>query len=208
MNNSYSRLTRLNRFLFQKYPINWPLNEKLTIITGVNESGKTLLLESMSDYFIEQQEKVLYFPVDRILNTDFFNFKMVWDKLDSLNVMSQLSDVGQDYNFTKKWGINLSALEMYLKTRQYNYIDTGLCQAINFVVNIMNYGDDIIVMIDMPEKNLDMYKKKSIIDDLLHLPNVKKLIAVTHSPEIISRHMPYAWDISELCNILETTKER
>lgn len=203
MNNSHSRLIRLNRFLFHKYPISWPLDEKLTIITGVNGSGKTKLLESMSEYFIQQQENVLYFPVDRILNIDFFSFKTAWDKLESINIMNKLCDDDYDYDLTKKWSINIYALEIYLKMNQYNNIDSGLYQAINFIVNIMNYGDNVIAIIDMLEKNLDMYKKKSIIEDLLHLPNIKKLIVATHSPEVISRHMAHSWDISELCNIFK-----
>lgn len=205
--HNYSRLTMLDRYLFNQYPICWPFEDKLTIITGINSGGKTKLLESMSDYFTEQHEYVLYFPVDRQLNIDFYNFKMAWDKLDSLNIMNRLSESDYDYDFTQKWSIDMYTLEVYLKMHQYTYINTGLYQAINFVVNIMNSNHNNIVMIDMPEKNLDMYKKRSILNDLLILPNVKKLIVVTHSPEIISNHMEYTWDIAELCDILKERRE-
>jgi len=198
------KLVAINKKLFDQYPIYFPLEDKLTIIIGHNGSGKTKLLESMRYYYTEQGENVVYFPYPRTLDVTYEEFKKVLEQTESLVVLNQLSERGYDLDFIKKWRldqIDESVLEQEFKWSYSNYINSGTMQAINFLTQIMNAGPDVIVMIDFPEISMDNIKRRNFADDMLNLPNVKKLIMVTHCPEILGGHREYVWDVENLVDI-------
>lgn len=181
----------INKKLFGRYPVKFPINEPLIAIHGTNGTGKTKTLEALKEYFEEQGENVVYFDADRYLD-------LTKDQIISYSVAYNLM---QDKNVFEKHRLNIDDpyLEMYIGQR----IRSGMIQMINFICTIVAAPENCVVLIDTPESNLDMYKKREFVDIIKGIDNVKKLILVTHHPEIIGE---MSWknqivDIKDCVNI-------
>jgi AAA15 family ATPase/GTPase len=162
----------INKKLFDKYPIKFPVDEKLSVIYGYNGTGKTYTLEALKEYFEEQGENVIYFPTDR-----YFNLSE--DEVDAIMVMATLTD---DKNIFSRFGINLQPWDY--ADRKDTYIDSGYLQVVNFVGTIMLAKKPSIVLIDTVERSLHVSLKRIFLKALMRLDNTKKLIVTAYSPEV------------------------
>lgn len=187
--------------LFDIFPIKFPVDEQLVMVIGSNGTGKSYMLEAMRDYFIKKGENVVYFPPHRILDITYQDAQKALAALDSLAIMSTLSEAHYDLNLFGKWGLKLDMMEFDMKMYYGNYIGSGFVQLVNFLTKIINAGPDTIVLIDTPETSIHYGIRRNFIDDLLHLGNIKKLIAVTHQPEILSNHWEETWEIERIVDI-------
>jgi predicted ATP-dependent endonuclease of OLD family len=174
----------LNKKLFNKYPVKFPIEEDLIILIGENGTGKTKTLEAVNEYFKEHGENTLYFP---------YNRKLTVTKEDIIKTksMSKLLNI----NIFDTFDIKLNRLQ-YIK--KGTFINSGFVQIINFITNIMFLKEESIILIDLPEKSLHTTIRRKFINEIQKLPNIKKLIIVTHSPEIIVENSGSAIDI-EYC---------
>lgn len=165
--------TDINKKLFGEYPVKFPVNEPLLAIHGTNGTGKTKTLELLKEYFEEQGEHVIYFGHERY-------FDLTKDQILASSVAYSLME---DKNVFEKHRLNIDDpyLEMYIGQK----ISSGMIQMINFICTIVLAPENCVVLIDTPESNLDMYKKRDFVDIIRKIDNVKKLILVTHHPEII-----------------------
>lgn len=198
------KLVQLDRKLFGQYPIKFPLEDGIVIIIGPNGGGKTKLLESMRDYFYEQNENVVYFPSYRTLNITYDDYQSAVEKIDSIALANKLGEKKFNLDLVKKWRLSEQdnpTLKWDFEYQYKSYINSGSLQAANFLTKIVNGGENLIVMIDLPEISLDHWKRRSLLEDIFNIPNVMQLIVVTHCPEILGEHRDYAWDIAKLCNI-------
>lgn len=175
----------INKTLFGK-EVKFPIDEKLSIIIGPNGSYKTLTLELLREYFTEQGENVLYFEAERRL-------MVTKDQIEAAVVMNKL----MYDNFFNEIDLNASLIAI---DREYEtYMNRGTTQLLNFLTQI-TLSEECMVMIDMPERNLDMHAKYIIIKAILSISNVKKLIIVTHQPEIINGHTDKVIEINTCLN--------
>jgi predicted ATP-binding protein involved in virulence len=175
--------------LFNRYDVNFPVDESLTIVIGSNGSGKTKTLELVTEYFTKKGENVLYFPSDRYLSID-------QDQIDSVLTMHKLID----NNVFERFGINHVNLNHYEK----GYITSGHVQIMNMLCPIMlNPDREYVVIIDEPERNLHLTNKRKIVDVIYDLKNVKKLILSTHSPEVVGSYRNETRDMKEIVNLYD-----
>ena len=133
------RLFEMDRKLFNKYQIEFPLNDKTVIIIGPNGSGKTKLLENVRDYFYEKGENVLYFPNDRLLTITYEDYQNAVDKLDSIVLANTLGEK-KFTNIIKKWKLSEQdnpTLKRDLEYQYGTYINSGSMQATNFLTKIV-----------------------------------------------------------------------
>ncbi|MFW6243224.1 MAG: hypothetical protein ACOC2W_03600, partial [bacterium] len=84
-----------------------------------------------------------------------------------------------------------------------DYICNGNLQCLNFITQIDLAGDNVRVLIDMPERNLDMINKRNFINSLNNLSNVKQLVIVTHSLAIIDKYGEKTYDIQKFVDLFE-----
>lgn len=166
--------------LFDKYEVNFPVENDLSIITGMNGTGKTQTLLLLKKYFEEQGENVLYFPADRKSNVTI-------EDLDAFEVMYALSS-GE--SLLTKYDLKSPLMADDLAEVYGDYIRSGFVQIANFYCNIMKAKPNTIVLIDTPERSLHVLIKRHLINDLIKMQSVKKLIVVTHCPEILGSY----WD--------------
>ena len=170
--------------------LNFPVENKLSIIIGAHGTGKTLTLKRLKEYFEQHDENVIYFPEpeNRILTGDINEIKMILENNFSL----ELLDPNIENYFqmdTVNWILN--RLELYIN----DYIDSGYVQLINFLYNILKVDKESIVIIDTPEAGLDIIVQRNLLQYLLNLCNTKKLIVCTHSPTIIDKYWDKVIDI-------------
>lgn len=204
--NENQRLIQLNKKLFDSYPIKFLINDRMVIIVGPNGTGKTRLLESMRDYFYENGENVLYFPNYRKSTITYDDYQNAVDKIDSIALANKLSEKSYNIDLVKKWRLSKQdypTLERDLEFQYGSYINSGTIQAANFLTKIVNGGENLIVIIDLPEVSLDHLKRRTLLKDIFNIPNVMQLIVVTHCPEILGEHEDCTWDIKTLCDISE-----
>lgn len=171
--------------LFGKYPVRFPVEQKVSIIHGYNGTGKTKVLELLNDYYKKQGESVLYFPVDRIFN-------LSEEEVESIIVMSAMLNEKDIF----------SMLDIQLQPWDYEgkkgkYIDSGYLQIVNFVGTIMLAKKPSIVIIDNVERGLHPLIRKIFLRAILALKNTKKLIVSTYSPEIITNLEKYVIHIEQ-----------
>lgn len=171
--------------LFGHYEVKFPINRDLVALYGSNGTGKTLTLEIVKRYFESQGENVIYFPAER-------SFSVTEEEVASVMMMHML--LGD--SVFQKYGIEFEKLKPF--PRVGDYIGSGFHQVINMFCKIALSGDDPIVLMDMPERSLHIHIKRSFIDDLLKFKKIKKLIVITHSPEVISNNYE-SWVNIENC---------
>lgn len=178
--------------IYDIYDVDFPIHNKLNIIIGPNGSYKTCTLNLLYNFYISNNENVLFFESDRYFNINNKEQELIksWLLLDSLNQsqLTLLKNIDFKYDF-----INYG-----------DYINSGKAQLLNFYYQIKKNGKNAHVIIDFPEKNLDIYSKRKFISFFKDCNDIKTLTIVTHSPEIISSYRDYIIDIK---NILKR-KER
>lgn len=162
--------------------VEFPINEDLVIIHGYNGTGKTKTLEILKRYFEKQNENVIYFDIDRCLN---ITKEQAVGVITMYNLMSD--------NPLKKIDISLDDFRYFPKIGEY--INNGHLQIINMITQIELANKQSIVLIDCPEINLHISLRKLFINIITSMNKVKKLIVVTHSPEIITYNLDNAIDI-------------
>lgn len=163
--------TELDEKLFDAIKVRFPVEDELTIIHGLNGNYKTYTAEALARYYKNKGENVLFFPTFRILT-------VTKEQIDSAIVMNKLAYE----NFFNQ--MNLSDALRGIEREFGDYINRGTTQLLNFLTNII-VEEDATVIIDTPEVNLDMYAKRNFVDAIQSLENVKRLILITHQPEII-----------------------
>lgn len=174
--------------MFNKYEVRFPIDNKLTILHGKNGTGKTKVLETLSKYWEEKNRNVLFFAEDRVLKVKkeqiesiFTMFKMFDDDFfNHASIQSALFNIEEEYGF---------------------YINRGTTQQLNFYTQIALAGEDVHLLIDYPEKNLDMLAQRKLIKSLLYFENIKKIVIVTHSPEIIGHLREECLSITECVDL-------
>jgi len=197
------KLTRIGT-LFDKYEVKFALNKHCVIIVGENGSYKTKTLELVRDHLIKKNKNVVYFEADRILEISFEEIRSALELLESHAILNKLSGEPYDLELFKRWGIDLSRLELSLRSESGNYINSGFIQLANFITRIINAGPKAIVMIDTPETGLHLTIKRTLLRDLLSLSNIEQLIVVTHSPEIaLGLYEQNVWEIGEFVKRIE-----
>jgi predicted ATP-dependent endonuclease of OLD family len=173
--------------LFDKYDVNFPIDDPLIIITGMNGSGKTKVLELVNEYFKEKSEDVLFFETERCLSIN-------QDQIDSVLTMSKLIN----NNVFEKFGIERVNLNHYEK----GIITSGHVQIMNMLCPIiLNPDKNYVVIIDEPERNLHLSNRIKLIDVIYDLKNVKKLIVSTHSPEVVGNYRNETYKIEKFVDI-------
>ncbi|MFW6007688.1 MAG: hypothetical protein ACOCP8_00370 [archaeon] len=178
--------------LFNKYKVNFPIEEDIVIIIGMNGTGKTKTLELLRNYYLNNKDNVLYFPSDRILTITKDDAESVETSIETM-----LKLMGSQYP------IYFKDYRNFKYTKKGEYINNGILQFQNFVTNIALGGKNLKVLIDMPEINLDLNKENLFIKTLTLFSNIKQLVIVTHSPSIMSTYSDKAYDIEKIVNIFE-----
>lgn len=153
--------------------VDFPLEKDLIILIGENGTYKTKTLEKIKSYFQENGEKVLYFSEERFVNftkEDIENWLIV-DTLSSKNLSAEY---------------DLNKILNYKFPVKGSFIKEGSFQLVNFFYNIYKQEEKFNLIIDTPETNIHLSRKKNLINDLLSLDSVNKLIVATHCPSIIA----------------------
>lgn len=160
--------------LFERYDVEFPVENTLSVIHGTNGTGKTKTLELLKEYFEEKGENVIYFEADR-------NFTVKEEDVKALMMTNILLEENDPFT---KCGIKLEKLHFF---DQYGeHITSGFMQLINLFCNIYFAEKDSIIIIDNIERSLHISIQRIIIDVLLDIKKVKKLIVVTYSPSIVA----------------------
>lgn len=169
--------------LFNRYPVNFPLDNRITVLIGHNGSGKTKTLETLQGYFEDKNEEVVFLREYRFL---FFNK----EELDGLKIILDLQGIEYD----KEW-FNVEHYDI----KKGDRINCGKLQILNFiyVASIMTDGN---LLIDFPEINLDLRTQGKLIS-ILSQTNLKRIVIATHSPMILSEDRDYAIDIKKIVNL-------
>lgn len=175
---------------FEKYPINFPVDNKLTILIGVNGSGKTTTLFALEEYYKKRGDNVLFFKENRLLDITF-------EDVENFSIICKLTH-NEDI-FKSIYHINLDLLKETFKYHR-GYIRTGILQIVNFFCTINKQKESPIVLIDFPETNLDINYQHKFLENILEYCNIKSMVVATHSPEIISIHTS---DTFEMNNFLK-----
>jgi predicted ATP-dependent endonuclease of OLD family len=160
--------------LFDRYDVNLDIEREDTFLVGFNGSGKTQTLNLLNQYFINQGENVLYF-------TDNRRLKMPSEQI--LADMMAYKLQGKQKDIFSKHNIKFDLLDF---KNNVDYIGAGFIQLVNFYCSIIEGGENLIVLIDEPERNLHISEQYDLIDNIIAFPNVKKVIVATHSPCIIN----------------------
>lgn len=166
-------MQKINRKLWGKHELQFPVTQEIAYLIGPNGTGKTYLLGHLEDYFTEKGEQVLYFEDDR-----YFTHP----PKDVLTLFQQQSLVS--FSFLAKYEIDVE--QLFLEREYMQPIYRGKIQLVNFLYSILTQTQECIVIIDEPERNLDILTQKTLVEDLRLLPHVKQVIVATHSPMIFS----------------------
>ena len=168
---------------------NFPIENRLSIIIGMNGTGKTLALRKLKEYFEQNNENVVYFPEPekRILYGDPQEIKTILHNNFDLELLNPENTIKNNFNMAYL-NYAIDNIENYLN----DYIDSGYIQIINFLYHILRAEKESIILIDTPETNFDIIVQHNLLDYILSLCTVKKLIVCTHSPSIINNN----WDSS------------
>jgi ABC-type lipoprotein export system ATPase subunit len=180
----------LNQKIWNKYNLQFPVDQDKTFLIGENGSGKSHALLHLKTYFEEQGESVIYFPDDRFF---LLEPKECYSMLRKSKNVREL--VGMEKNFAAQYNINLDTL--FLERHYEKYISSGILQLVNFYCTIESAPEKSIVLIDEPERNIDYIKRGTLVDTLFNFSNTKKIIVATHCPSITENHYSLMIDIKE-----------
>lgn len=162
---------------FDKYPIKFPVEQPISIIYGENGTGKTKTLEALVEYYESQGENVLYFPHERIFN-------LSEEEVEAMIVMAAITD---EVDIFTKLDIKLNKWDYANKKGEF--VGSGYLQVVNYIGTIYHAKTPSIVIIDGIERSLHINLMRYIIGVIDKLPNTKKLIATTHSPDVFNNNM-------------------
>lgn len=183
--------TLLEKTLFDHFSVSFPVENSLSIVIGPNGSYKTKTLELLFEYFLERNENVLFFPDE---NRQFFLTE------EDIEKVVHYKDIKSKFSIVEKHELDLSLLKP--ESFYGKVITSGYLQLANIVCSILLQEEPTVVIIDMPERNLSIAWQNNLINDLLSLPNVKKLIVATHSPSILSSHWGNCIKIEDCVSLL------
>lgn len=169
----------LNQKLWNKYDLQFPVDQDKTYLIGENGTGKSHTLFHLKTYFEEQGEPVIYFPDDRFFLLDPDECYSMLRKSKNLREL-----VGMEKKFTDEYNINLD--QLFLEKHYGAYISSGMLQLVNFYCTIESASEKSIVLIDEPERHIDYIKRNNLINTFFNFPNTKKIIVATHCPSIIN----------------------
>ncbi|MDF2533912.1 MAG: hypothetical protein K0R18_69 [Bacillales bacterium] len=175
----------IDKKLFNKYPVKFPLKDRVSIIHGLNGTGKTKTLEVLVEYFKEQGEHVIYFPSDRVFSFDI-------DEVEALEVMWAMTD---EQNILKKYGFHIYPWD--INDMKGQYIDSGMLQLINLFGTLAFLDKPSVIIIDTLERSLHAVIRRSILKDLMAVPKIHKLIVTSYSPEVYRDFEDFTINIRE-----------
>ncbi|HIS37984.1 MAG TPA: energy-coupling factor ABC transporter ATP-binding protein [Candidatus Onthousia faecavium] len=173
---------------FNKFSLGFKANS-FSIITGSNNSGKTLLIKVLSG-LVSTKNKVLYNDkalenyLGTTLNKDIvvilddfsFTFETVIDEIrypleqseyDDTMINKLVKDIGKDMKITNILNKNIAELNFYEKIR--------VVLAANLV------SSPKILLIDDPAKFLNRYEKEELVSIFNHLQTMGMTIIMTSS---------------------------
>lgn len=171
--------------LVNGYDLYFPIENEVSILIGENGSGKTLSLEALVSYYEEKGENVLYFPEDRGINLPVQRMIQLMEE-----------EMEKETNIYKKFHISLNAHDF--SSYDPTIVTAGKVQIINFITTIQNELLPSIVIIDFPEKNVDIESQRHIVKTLYEMDNVQQIIVTTHSPCILGDISEHALEMGQL----------
>lgn len=174
--------------LFDEYSIDFPLEKEIVAIVSENSTGKTKLLELLNEYLLKNNhdEKTIYLPEYR---TKEFSSKDI-NALKMLLRLQEKSYDESDFEFSKYY-------------KKGTYITSGQEQFVNMIYHA-SLCDNLLI--DFPERNLDIYKQKKLINSIFKF-NLKRLIIVTHSPIILhDNENIHVYCLSNILNSMTISK--
>lgn len=101
-------------------------------------------------------------------------------------------------NLLTKKGITNETLLLshyYGKEDSNLFINRGDVQLDYFYCKLKMLEEPSIVLIDLPERNLDFASQKDFLNFILSFKNISKLIVTTHAPSIIRNYLNYVIDV-------------
>lgn len=163
----------INRCIYDGKPIFFPIDNEISIVFGQNGSGKTLLLQELYQYFLDQKQNVIYLPDERIFDiTEGEALRIIYqEKMKNPN------------NIFDKYDVNVDLLD--LSSQEWNYIRSGHMQIVYMCCKVLSASENTVVLIDEPERNLHLEFQQTLISDLMAIPQITKIVAATHSPAVI-----------------------
>lgn len=169
------RTTTLEEKIFGEYEVNFPLEERVSVLIGGNGSGKTKILELLSRHFEKKDKKVIYLSDSRT-----FSFS---DK-DAYWLIFEEETASKDKSLFRKYDIQSDMLDIV--DMEGRFIYSGKVQLANLFCLLQSHrNEQITVIIDEIEKNVHLTHHRSLIKDILKYENVEKLIVSTHSPCVL-----------------------
>lgn len=171
----------IGKKLWNRYAMQFPVKQEKVFVVGPNGSGKTHLFWLLKAYYEEQGKTIICFEDDRLFLLDPHETYELIQQHTPLRMVLGIASAKD--GFLAKHNIDMKQLD--LKEAYGEPIRSGKLQLVHFFSKIMRETKDIIVMIDEPERHLDLLTQETLVDDLLALPHVKQVIAFTHAPAIV-----------------------
>ena len=170
--------------IFNEYNVKFPLENKLSIIIGENGTGKTKSLECLYDYLIENEDcKTIFLEEYRfkLFNKDDIASLKMLIKLQEIEIDDSCFNI--DHNYYQLGEFLTSGKEQFL----------NMLYAASKCIN----GN---LLIDLPESNLSLHLQGQLINTLLSF-DLKRLVIVTHSPEILGNYYDKAIEIDDIVKL-------
>ena len=166
------------------------IQNKITVITGKNGSGKSSLIKIINKIII---------PNKGTINSDYSEpVPMLFQKPISLN--KSLEDNFLLLSNIKKSKVNKSYFNLFnlnkLKKRKFQNLSEGEKQKV-FISRFMSFEQDLIIL-DEPNQNLDLESEKSFFSSLSKMKN-KTIVLTLHN-------LTYIKDFADYLVILDSGK--
>ena len=167
--------------LFDRFTIDFPVDQKVSIVIGPNGSYKTHTLKALKEHFEKNGERVLYFSDQREFQTTKEEaLKGAEIEKEKIRLRELISTKEKKKPLYEKYKLDLDKIDF----EENDVIRSGFMHIVEIATKILLAKERPIVIIDEPEKNLHLRIQDELLKDLLGL-GVKKLIVATHSPSII-----------------------
>lgn len=167
--------------LFNRFTIDFPVDQKVSIVIGPNGSYKSHTLRALKKHFEKNGERVLYFSDQRVFQTTKEEaLKGAEIEKEKIRLRELISTKEKKKPLYEKYKLDLDKIDF----EENGVIRSGFMHIVEIATKILLAKERPIVIIDEPEKNLHLRVQNELIQDLLGL-GLKKLIVATHSPSII-----------------------
>lgn len=173
--------------LFDSITIDFPIENDLSIVIGVNGSYKSHTLRLLTDYFIEKEENVVFLPDTRFFKHTENEIEHAVKILEDKNLVRKMLNPKKFPTIFERTGMDIAKMD--IDSLRNQTMESGYAHLLDIFVSIVNGGGDPIVIIDEPEKHLSLGIQEEMIQMIQDI-GVKKLIMATHAPSVIGKF----WD--------------